>query len=61
MEHHPEVLKLGDGRWIVRCPQCLRAGKTETPIGIGTPLESEYEAQLIRDNHLSRRGKRTSR
>jgi len=59
--HQPEVLRCSDGRWIVRCPECQRTGSREALIGIATPVQSEYEAQLMRDNHLARRGARVLR
>jgi hypothetical protein len=59
--HHPEVLRSSDGRWMVRCPECERTGATEAPIGIGSPVRSEHEAQLMRDNHVARRGRPVGR
>ena len=38
-----------------------RTGSREALIGIATPVQSEYEAQLMRDNHLARRGARVLR
>jgi hypothetical protein len=57
MDHHPEVLRHDDGRWLVRCPECQRTEMVEVLIGIGAPVRSEYEAQMMRDNHLGRRGR----
>jgi hypothetical protein len=55
--HHPEVLRCADGRWIVGCPECQQVGATEALIGIGVPVHSEFEAQMMRDNHVARRGR----
>jgi hypothetical protein len=55
--HHPEVLRHRDGQWMVQCPECQLGGAREVLIGIGAPVHSEHEAQLMRDNHLARRGR----
>jgi hypothetical protein len=57
MVHHPEVLRHYDGRWVVRCPECQRIEVAEVLIGIGAPVRSEHEAQMMRDNHVGRRGR----
>ena len=56
--HHPEVVKSGDGFWVVTCPECQRTAAMEGLIGIDTPVHSKHEAQLMRENHLARRGSR---
>ena len=53
--HHPRVMRSRDGRWVVWCPECQRTGAMEAPIGIGMPVQSQLEAQLMRDNHGARR------
>ena len=50
--HHPSVVRRKDGRWEVRCPHCLLQTETEAlPIGIGLPLESEFAARMLQENH----------
>jgi hypothetical protein len=56
--HRPVVLECPDGRWVVGCRECQRKGATEAPIGIGTPVLSEREARMIKENHLARHGER---
>ena len=57
--HHPAVLRHGDGRWVVRCPECQQTQVVEVLIGIGAPVQSEHEAQMMRDNHSRSRGRTT--
>jgi hypothetical protein len=54
--HHPEVRQRSDGRWTVRCPECQGPAVAEKPIGIGAPVTSEFEAHMMKDNHLARQG-----
>jgi hypothetical protein len=56
--HHPEVVRSSDGLWAVICPECQRTTAMEGLIGIGTPVQSKHEAQLMRDNHVAKRGSR---
>jgi hypothetical protein len=57
--HHPRISMRRDGRWVVRCIECQRsAGVTGMPIGIGLPLRSEREAQMIRENHAASMNRR---
>ncbi len=51
--HHPQVSRLPDGQWVLRCPECQRADVVP-PIGIGLPLQSQREAEMLRENHLGR-------
>jgi hypothetical protein len=57
--HHAVVLKRSDGRRIVGCRESRHRGLgTESPpIGIGVPVASEREANMVRDNRLARPGK----
>ena len=43
-----------DGQWVVECPECQAPGEVPVPIGIGLPLQSEYVAEMLRENHLRR-------
>lgn len=52
--HHPRISKRADGQWVLECPECQTAGDVPVPIGIGMPLQSEYEAEMLRENHLRR-------
>ena len=51
--HHPQVSKRNDGRWVLNCPECqLDAGNRAVPIGMGLPVESEYIAMRLQENHV---------
>lgn len=52
--HHPQVSQRADGRWVVECPECQAARDVSLPIGIGLPLQSEYVAEMLLENHLRR-------
>jgi hypothetical protein len=45
--HRPWLVQLPDGRWEVRCGECLQP----TPIGIGLPVTNRLEAERIFANH----------
>ena len=53
--HHPQISKRADRWWVLNCPECQGAVDAAVPIGIGLPLESRYEAEMLRENHLRRR------
>ncbi len=48
--HHPEVLEQGEGRWVVRCPECQQ--EKDVPIGIGAPVQTRHVAEMMRQNHV---------
>ena len=51
--HHPKVFRLGDGRWQVEGPECLRKARNyPPPIGIGVSIEFEVVARMMQENHL---------
>jgi hypothetical protein len=51
--HHPQVVRRNDGRWVLNCPECqLESTNRTVPIGIGLPVESEYIAMRLRENHI---------
>ena len=52
--HHPQISQRADGQWVVECPECQAPGEVPVPIGIGLPLQSEYVAEMLRENHLRR-------
>ena len=57
--HHPKTSKRADGRWVVDCLECRRSAReTEMPIGIGLPLQSQSEAEMLRENHVGRVNRR---
>jgi hypothetical protein len=54
--HQPQVSRRNDGRWVLNCPECqLDSGNKAVPIGIGLPVESEYMARRLQENHVGRR------
>ena len=51
--HHPQVSRRNDGRWVLNCPECqLDSRNGAVPIGIGLPVESEYIATRLQENHV---------
>lgn len=52
--HQPRLLRLGDGRYAVRCEQCEARQGASVPIGIGIPISSGFEAESIYRNHGGR-------
>ncbi len=51
--HHPQVLRQNDGRWVLNCPECqVDSCNRAVPIGIGLPVESEYIAMRLQENHV---------
>jgi hypothetical protein len=51
--HHPQVSRRNDGRWVLNCPECqLDSCNKDVPIGIGLPVESEYMAMRLQENHV---------
>ena len=53
--HHPKIVQRSDGRWMVVCEDCPRAGEAATPVGINTPVESREMAEMLWENHCERR------
>jgi len=49
--HHPKVQRRSDGRWKIRCPECLGRRDEAPPVGIGIPISGEFEARYIQQNH----------
>jgi hypothetical protein len=53
--HHPQLIRRPDGRYEVRCRECLtRQGDAGLPIGIGVPIANRAEAEMIARNHQTR-------
>ena len=51
--HHPLVSRRNDGRWVLNCRECqLDSCNRPVPIGIGLPVESEYIARRLQENHV---------
>jgi hypothetical protein len=51
--HHPKVSRRNDGRWVLNCPECqLDSCSTDVPIGIGLPVETEFMAMRLQENHV---------
>jgi hypothetical protein len=49
--HQPRLVRLTDGRYVVRCEQCERGTGVSVPIGIGVPISNRFEAESIFRNH----------
>jgi hypothetical protein len=49
--HQPQLVKLADERYAVRCQQCELRSDEDVPIGIGVPISSRAEAEAILRNH----------
>jgi hypothetical protein len=51
--HHPQFSRRNDGRWVLNCPECqLDSTNRAVPIGIGLPVDSEYIAMGLQENHV---------
>ena len=50
--HRPSLTRRPDGRFEVRCGDCLARRDEAPPIGIGIPVAREYEAVEILRNHV---------
>jgi hypothetical protein len=47
------LVRLGDGRYVVRCQHCERTDAS-IPVGIGMPITNLVEAESIARNHGGR-------
>lgn len=52
--HQPQLVRLRDGRYAVRCEGCERGKYTSVPIWIGVPITNQFEAEAILHNHGGR-------
>jgi len=52
--HRPQLVQRDDGRYEVRCADCGVQRDEATPIGIGFPVTSRYEAVEMLRNHAGR-------
>jgi hypothetical protein len=49
--HQARLVKLGDGRYTVRCRNCEQGQARSVPVGIGVPISNRFEAESIARNH----------
>jgi hypothetical protein len=54
--HTPRLVARPDGRYEIRCGECIELGKLgqSWPLGIGMPLTNRREAEFIVRNHTGR-------
>ena len=58
--HRPQLVTRSDGRYEVRCNDCLTRAAEPVPIGIGLPVRSRIQALEMLRNHVGPAAWKTS-